>query len=97
MDSPRRSLFAIVDLAMAAMVPVLIAILARAYSESPFGNAPQMFLVMSVGAVWSLVNVVLCVKEGCGGIAGKLYLGSAVVSASPMLYYLLWNLFYRTS
>lgn len=90
-----KSIFAIISLFAATIVPILVIVFANTYSESPFGYAPQMFLIMAFGLGWSILNLVLSLKERFRGIKGRLFLLNTVISVSPIIYFILWNMFFR--
>ncbi|MBF0329654.1 MAG: hypothetical protein HQL10_10895 [Nitrospirae bacterium] len=89
------NIFALISLVVAAIVPILVIVFANTYSESPFGYAPQMYLVMTLGLAWSILNLALSLKERFRGIKGRLFLLNAFVSVSPIIYFIVWNMFFR--
>ena len=87
--------FAIISFGVAATVPTLVVIFANSYSESPFGYAPQMFLVMAIGLAWAILNLGLGLKERFRGPKGRVFIFIAFLSVSPIIYFIVWNIFFR--
>lgn len=95
MEPKVKKVFIVADLLVAATVPSLVFIFANAYSESPFGNAPQMFQVMAIGLVWAILNLGLGIKERFRSIKREFFILNALRSVSPIIYFFVWNLFFR--
>ena len=88
-------IFATISFGVAVTVPTLVVIFANSYSESPFGYAPQMFLVMAIGLAWAILNLCLGMRDGFRSTNGKIFVFNAFISVSPTIYYIAWNMFIR--
>lgn len=83
---------------LSCLVPLTVYLLARQHSESPFGNAFEMLAVMIVGLALAIGCAIVAVQKiyaGRGGAA--VWIVSAGIAVSPILYFVVWNMFFRSS
>ncbi len=78
------------------LFPVGVFLLARRYSESPFGNALEMAFVMVLGGGMALAYAAVALWRWRTGRGHPIpWLLGASISISPVAYFVIWNVFFR--
>lgn len=79
------------------LFPIEVFRLARRPTENPFGNSHAMLFVMTVGGVLALVYAGVALWKWRTGKEHPLpWLLAGGIATSPIAYFVLWNLFFRS-
>ena len=84
--------------AVSCLVPLEVWRLGKQHVEGPFGNAFGMFAVMAAGLALAIGGAIVAgLKIRAGREGAAIWIVSAGIALSPILYFIVWNMFFRNA